>query len=747
MATMKGAELKQFQTTCQALRDEITTLYEERNVQPVDEMLLKQRRWRVLLLLSAMKAGLRDTFVVADVRRTRVQEKKNVAESHQLQLQNLLYEKDHLLREIRRCQGFSTKELDKIEFEDGHLPIQVDPKSHRAHLEQLTKELGTRKSLQLELKELKLKIIKVKNATETKQAFLDALPDHLTSIEAATTGLQTYMGEPVSSQRNQHQIAGVELASPLYALYCELEAYQTASGDAGKQLKLEVVDSMGTKHTGVFRKRGFPLALDRQDYSTVGIKKLKASSGLPSASVGGATTSPRAPSRSPSMKRAVDDDQEPESGEIVVAAHTAEKLLELHPHASPSEDEETNEETLGPQHSHQDQNECLGGTSSSALNLWKPHAKALQLTLSVQIPLDADKSGHSVKNVSGSFTVLFQYLPMAKIVTAEVVKTVPASYNQVNQQRNILMNLFPGDDGLSVPQLAVNYIFQDESEERVEVEFPVNATCRPYYWAQWVCGLNPVKRPDPSQMDNNAVKEKFCRRPEPSVRNVMAQLVKRFVATMVLKNHLDLLAKSTSALNPSSNDDSGFVHPLARHLFLHEVKTHLEEWNAIPAPPQDVFQYLKEDAALSMRPRAQFHLSTTGCQYFRACFKNGQTKVSAIVEISPEYPVRAPRFLFQPRSSTSSKAMDKSQISVYDNHLKEIEVEVNAYYDELIPKGSEHFLLLHQLRKIEQCFDVLCSSAVDGDVDLSLCFGRNRRGKDRRQAMVMDTVSKGLRHR
>lgn len=145
MTAREGAELTQLQATCQALRDEVTALYEQRDVHDVDEMRLKQRRWRVLLLLSAMKAGLRDTFLDAEARRARVQEQKDVAETHQLQLQNLLYEKDHLLREIRRCRGFSTKEMDKIEFIDGIVPIQVDSSVHRQHLDQLTHELHARK--------------------------------------------------------------------------------------------------------------------------------------------------------------------------------------------------------------------------------------------------------------------------------------------------------------------------------------------------------------------------------------------------------------------------------------------------------------------------------------------------------------------------------------------------------------------------------------------------------------------------
>ncbi|RLN97643.1 hypothetical protein BBJ28_00004165 [Nothophytophthora sp. Chile5] len=687
----RGMALRQLQQACKSLREDMTTMYEQRSRphggQEPDEARLKQQRWRVLLLLGAIKAGLRDTFLVADERKARVQEKKGVAEAHQLQLQNLLYEKDHLLREIRRCRGFS---------------------------------------LQAELKALKEKIAKVEAATETKQSFLDTLPQQLAGIEAATTGLQSYMGEPISAQRDRQHSASVELPTPLYALYCELEAYQTASGDAGKQLTLEIVDSVGLNQARSFRKREFPSALDRNERSVSAAKKLKAPSRSPSTAVNG-TAPPllppsRAPSRSPSMKRGGVNGiaQEPESGEIV-ASHTAEKLLELRPHASASE-----EESSESKHQEDDESMEVLADPTEAVNLWKPHAKALQLTIAVESPL---------ASASGSFTLMFQHFTVAKVVTAGVVKTTPASYSHSSHHQNILMNLFPGDDGVSVPRLAVNYAFREDGEGNGEVEFPTDAACRPYYWAQWVCGLNPMKRADASGSE-----EAPRRRPEPSVRNVMSQLVKRFEAMVLLKKHLDQLTKvaaaSTSSTPRTSDDGTLFVHPLASHLFPREVKTHLEDWKEMPAPTQDIFQPVK---------RPQFHMSMLGCRYYRAGFKNGRAKVSAIVEIAPEYPIRAPRFLFQPRSASSNKAMDKDQLPLYENQLK-LEVEVNAFYDELIPKGSEHFLLLHQLRKVEMCFDVLCSAA-DGDADVPLCFGRERRGKDRRQAMVMDTAAKDLRHR
>lgn len=71
---------------------------------------------------------------------------------------------------------------------------------------------------------------------------------------------------------------------------------------------------------------------------------------------------------------------------------------------------------------------------------------------------------------------------------------------------------------------------------------------------------------------------------------------------------------------------------------------------------------------------------------------------------------------------------------------------MNAYYNELITKESEQFLLMHQVRKVQLCFDVLNSALADGS-SAHLCFGRERRGKDRRQAIVMDSASKELRHR
>jgi THO complex subunit 5 len=145
MNAPRVAPLRQLKEACASLRNTLKELEASHAAGKIDKAQLKQQRWQAVVLLSAMKAGLRDTFLAGDEWKTRVQDQKDVVEAHQLQLQNLLYEKDHLVREIRRCKGFHTSEMDRIEFEGGSIPIVVDADVHRKHLDQLTQELETRK--------------------------------------------------------------------------------------------------------------------------------------------------------------------------------------------------------------------------------------------------------------------------------------------------------------------------------------------------------------------------------------------------------------------------------------------------------------------------------------------------------------------------------------------------------------------------------------------------------------------------
>jgi hypothetical protein len=524
-------------------------------------------------------------------------------------------------------------------------------------------------------------------ASQAKQSFLDGLRDQVSSIEEATTGLQSYMGEPVTAQlRRQH--AAQQLPTPLYTLYCELEAYQTAS-DTAEQLKLEVVDAVevvDSQRGAVHTKRSFPAVLLAGVTTSVanehGSRPASASkrqkvtpSRSPSAGASAALAAP-APSRSPSQARGKSSDEQPESGEVA-ATNTAEKLLALKPHEQSGEGNSTakNEPSIAPVAKHasamevdDEEGQSAVTTAAETHNLWEPSTKALQLTLSVATTR-LDASGSTA--TSGSFTIMFQFLPNAKIVTAEVLKSTPGGF--AHGRQNVLMNLFPGDDGLSTPRVANNYALaavrdasgdEDDENDAIpashEVEYPASATSRPYHWAQWICGMYPLPRVHDSDQSGALPR----RRPEPSIRNVISQLTKRFVAAIVVKKQLEALSKAArSAEAPVVS-----VSATAFHLFPGEPSTRLADWKEMSAPRNDPFAFSQTSKG---GDAPSFYLPTTGCRYFRAEFRNNSMRVSALVELSPEFPMRAPRFLFQSRAAAgTNKATEDGQLPLYENQLK-----------------------------------------------------------------------------
>ncbi|TMW55262.1 hypothetical protein Poli38472_013153 [Pythium oligandrum] len=694
------ARLQELKAATEALRGILADVDKQKHAGAVDKARLKQQRWQAVTLICAMKAGLRETFLASDAWKTRVQEQKDVVEAHQLKLQNLLYEKDHLAREIRRCRGFGTKEMDKIEFENGRLPIAVDAESHRQHLDQLTRELETRKRMKTQLKELKAKIDEVEAASQKKQTFLDGLRGELDTIEDSTRGLQKYMHKPVTATLKSQQDASTLLPAPLYTLYCELEAYQTASGCA-KQMALSIVGSKGLKASALrVKKREFPSALtsggrvkNELDAKEPEKKRLKGPSRSPSiakleAEKARETNALRAPSRSPSQGHS----RPAESGEIVDVVMAENGTDATANNGSRADDKDASEV----KRIDDDQDELDDANDAdNERDLWRCHEKALLLKLSLAV--DDEVSG----STTTEFSLLFQYFVNARVVSVDLLE--PS-----NAPKNVLMNLFPGDDGLSMPRLATAYEFKGVTPE--ELSFPTNLVAsRPYHWAQWICGLFPLKRGDGAA---------DTRRPEPSIRNTMTQLVKRLVVSVQLQQHLQALAKNSLAP----------VHTAFTGHFPARIKTKLNGWKEIASPNVDLLRRFTSEKS------EQLTLSTTGCRYYRVTFRHEHVQVEGIVEISPEYPVRAPRFRLS--------ATDSASTSI-ENHLKEIEIEVNTFYDELVSKDCTQYLLAHQLRKVQQCVDVLGSP----EGQLPRCFGRERRGKDRRPAFVVDATTKEARHR
>ena len=79
-----------------------------------------------------------------------------------LRLQNKLYEQHYLQNEIKRCQDFTTTEMNKIELmTDADVPQSAwgssDGNKHKKHLARLQHELSERKRLKKEVSDLKIK--------------------------------------------------------------------------------------------------------------------------------------------------------------------------------------------------------------------------------------------------------------------------------------------------------------------------------------------------------------------------------------------------------------------------------------------------------------------------------------------------------------------------------------------------------------------------------------------------------------
>jgi hypothetical protein len=471
-----------------------------------------------------------------------------------------------------------------------------------------------------QVKDVKAKIEIVEAATQRKQVFLDGLRGQLDQIEASTSGLQSHMQTPVTATLKLQHEASAALAAPLYTLFCELQAYQKASGCA-KQMQVSIVDAkgLGSKANRV-KKREFPGALlaggrvHTDSIEPPPSKRLKAPSRSPS--VAKQRESGKTPSRSPSMSRT----RPGESSEILVGDAVAVDKEEEGAVAEPTSRgmptliiKEMSEVKIA----NDDDNEGVfdedRAADSQPKELWKCADKAVQLTLSLAV--DDDVEGAETKE----FAVLFQYFPTAQIVTAELVTPSSGSLG-----KHVLTSLFPGDDGLQLSNHATAYKFTSEDEAQSEISFPFELTAsRPYLWAQWICGLHALPRSDANDSQ---------RRTEPSVRNVIQQLIRRLAATTQLKRHLGALAKG--------NAHAPVHASFARH-FPTTIKTKLSGWKEIAHPTADTRDLFKTHAS-------------TGSQYFSVAFKNDKLHVDAVIEVSPEYPVRAPQFRLRHGESTAT---------------------------------------------------------------------------------------------
>lgn len=166
-----------------------------------------------------------------------------------LQLNNLLYEKNHYLKAINACKDFKSKYPD-IElvpeenfFRDAPQEFKDDPSlkddPHKRMLERLNFELYQRKELckQRELLEARKKILQENIANRRK--FLSSLPSHLKALKKASLPVQQQLGILHTKRMKQHHLAEL-LPAPLYILYSQILSQKEAFDES---IDLEILGS------------------------------------------------------------------------------------------------------------------------------------------------------------------------------------------------------------------------------------------------------------------------------------------------------------------------------------------------------------------------------------------------------------------------------------------------------------------------------------------------------------------------
>lgn len=280
----------------------------------------------------------------------------------------------------------------------------------------------------------------------------------------------------------------------------------------------------------------------------------------------------------------------------------------------------------------------------------------------ILLKMSCDNGGSKTFN---KMNIRFQYIPALNIVTAECL-----------DNGGFLDNLFPGDTGDFAPNLS-NY-----HDAYSTLSFPG----KPYRWLQWISGLQFLGE------NNSGGNERL----EPSTAAVVTQLFRRLRSQRVLQNILSTF----TALPPQIA-----IHQSAQSIFKKKFSyascsSLLVSWNACG------------DVALEGM-EGVFGLSReekTG-RYFKGSLKRQNVYLHLYVEISAEYPVKAPRWHVV--TNEQSSASEKS--TLHDERLKAIQAKVNADYLELINMENDEcldWLLAHQLRYIANSFDVMCESGT-----------------------------------
>jgi len=169
------------------------------------------------------------------------QGKKNTVDATNLQLNNLNYEKNHYVKQIRSCRDIKLSH-DKLDL----VPVAAlkaekgavdENDKHALMVQRLQFELEQRKSLCSQIDQLKEKKNGLILSNESKSSFLSSLLSKLKGLEDATMPVQEHLGLKTTRAAKEYKDAH-HLPRPLYNVFLQAVAFRDASG--GKKFSVHI---------------------------------------------------------------------------------------------------------------------------------------------------------------------------------------------------------------------------------------------------------------------------------------------------------------------------------------------------------------------------------------------------------------------------------------------------------------------------------------------------------------------------
>ncbi|XP_035912615.1 THO complex subunit 5 homolog [Anopheles stephensi] len=431
-----------FHATCDELRTVFADIAKLKtdNTEDAKARIADKRIEGSLAFVLLKKLNRLDKVRIREGRDALHKEKLRV-DSNRLQLQNLLYEAEHLKREVQRCYMFKSQdeEIELVPEEEFYeqAPASVSrPEStksdeHARRIARLEWELQQRKELDAHLKEL----LSLKQAIEkdivAKTERLDSLGPRLRDLLIATRPLQEALEMPIEKGWKIRKTVRL-LPQPLYLLYANVTAYGEAN------------DTLLTTSIQGDEEEARQMAAAVSSYESEAHRARDSSNN--------------------SRDRADSDNDENEH-----EADRGAKKRHHRDHMKPSIDEQRREK------------------------LFKPHPLSVTITIRAK---DCPPELVADRQPGPGLSLTFSYLPNMQVVTVNIalvdLHSSGAAAGDVLSIETVLNELCHGDKGEECPNPKIKYQLQDLSIEidhltRILRERNLG---KPFLWSQRLCGLD-----------------------------------------------------------------------------------------------------------------------------------------------------------------------------------------------------------------------------------------------------------------